>query len=369
MGNTNLPDGMTLRGRVYWADFRAGGRRVRKSLSSNLKTAKQLLIELRARVQRGDYGLLDNDVTIAELRDEYLKHCGQTRKPGTVERYERNLMSILPYMPPKVSQVTVQRVLTYRADRLAVGTSPGTINMDVVVLGAMLNWGVKYQIIGSNPIKGLEPVPHDRPREGRALTDDEVSRLMEHSPQHYADIWYALLVTGMRINELASLRFADIDWASGELIIQRGIAKNHQARRIPIDNGLREILDAKREGRAPEERVFVNLRGRPLQRGPVRRAFVRFCERAGIQTLSVDSEGHEIDHVDVHSLRRTFATNLIVGGTDPKTVQELMGHKTLKMTMKLYAKIHTGTKRQAIGRLSYGRGTEPPEHIVEFRAS
>jgi len=84
----------------------------------------------------------------------------------------------------------------------------------------------------------------------------------------------------------------------------------------------------------------------------VYQAFIRCCRRAGVETRTVDAEGHEVDHVDVHSLRRTFATNLIINGTDPKTVQELMGHKTLDMTMRLYAKINTGTKRQAIGRLS-----------------
>ena len=91
-----------------------------------------------------------------------------------------------------------------------------------------------------------------------------------------------------------------------------------------------------------------------MTRGPLYRAFIRWCQQAGIQTRTLDAEGHEVEHVDVHSLRRTFATNLIVNGTDPKTVQELLGHKTLAMTMNLYAKIHTGTKRQAIGRLSYG---------------
>ena len=78
---------------------------------------------------------------------------------------------------------------------------------------------------------------------------------------------------------------------------------------------------------------------------------MRCCRLAGIQTRTLDSEGREIDHVDVHSCRRTFATNLIVNGADPKTVQELLGHKTLAMTMNLYAKIHSGTKRQAVGRL------------------
>lgn len=56
---TELPEGMTKRGRTYWADFRHGGQRVRKSLSRDLKTAKRLLIELRARMERGGQIFLD----------------------------------------------------------------------------------------------------------------------------------------------------------------------------------------------------------------------------------------------------------------------------------------------------------------------
>ena len=77
-----LPAGMIMRGRTYWADFRVGGQRVRKSLSRNLKTARQLLIELRARAERGDFGLLDNDYPVKSLRDQYVKHCQQTLKPN-----------------------------------------------------------------------------------------------------------------------------------------------------------------------------------------------------------------------------------------------------------------------------------------------
>lgn len=70
----------------------------------------------------------------------------------------------------------------------------------------------------------------------------------------------------------------------------------------------------------------------------------------------------------MHSLRRTFATNLIVNGVAPRTVQDLMGHKTLAMIRNLYAEINTGTRRQAIGRLDYGKRSGAPEHVVEFRA-
>jgi hypothetical protein len=72
---------------------------------------------------------------------------------------------------------------------------------------------------------------------------------------------------------------------------------------------------------------------------------------------------------DVHSLRRTFATNLIVSGADPETVRQLLGHKTLDMTMKIYTKFHKQTKRQTLARLTYGSGTLVPAHVVEYPGS
>jgi hypothetical protein len=79
-----------------------------------------------------------------------------------------------------------------------------------------------------------------------------------------------------------------------------------------------------------------------------------------------NSEGKLVEHVDLHSLRRTFATSLIASGADPKSVQELLGHRTLDMTMRIYAKVHTQTKRQALGKLPYGRGTLVPDGVLEY---
>jgi len=69
----------------------------------------------------------------------------------------------------------------------------------------------------------------------------------------------------------------------------------------------------------------------------------------------------------VHSLRHSFATDLIENGADPKTVQEWLGHKTLAMTMDLYAKIRRGSTRQAVAKLSYGAGARRLSRVVEFQ--
>jgi integrase len=385
-----LPDGIRERGGVYYSDFYANGRRVRKRLSTDLDAATQILNDLRARADKADFGLLDNDYPLKELRKEFLCHCKQALKPKSAARYEKCLDNILAGLPAtRAAQVSPDLVRAYRQARLARQASPRTVNMEVTTLGTMLRWGVKEKKIGSNPLAGLAALPHDHPKEGRALTDDEVKRLLEASPQPWRDIWYAYLVTGMRKNELVSLTFRDIDWDSRELVVRMGTAKNHRERRVPIDARLWEILLRQRDGRASRqpaagqtpaitarlharftrEHVFVTKGNTPLDhRSSLWRTFIRCCERAGIVVETPDAEGRVVEHLDLHSLRRTYATNLIANGADPKSVQELLGHRTLDMTMRIYAKIHTQTKRQALGKLSYGAGAVVPDHIVEYPA-
>jgi len=307
-------------------------------------------------------------------------------KPGTVENYRHHIATVLESFPRRVREVSVSDVLMHRKERLAAGTSPGTINAELRSVSIMFNWGVDpARIIATNPLKGIKPIPNDNPKEGRALTGEEVAALLDASPAHRRDKWFAFLVTGCRRNELAQLRFDDIDWDARELIVRRGIAKNHSARRLPIDDELWDILkrlEAGREHRQPSTRqgeagvaarerftrdhVFVSKQNTPLaKQSLIYQTFRRHCRKAGV-CIRADRPDGTIEHVDLHGLRRTFATALIVEGADPKTVQELVGHKTLAMTMNLYAKIHTGTKRQAVARLPWSRGVKAPDHVVEF---
>jgi integrase len=383
-----LPDGMRVRNGEYHCDFYAGGRRIRKRLSGDLDAATKILNDLKARADKADFGLLDNDFPLTELREQFLRHCRQALKTSTADRYEISLDTILPRLGAvRVSQITLDAVLVYRGERLAEGVCPRTVNIDVGSVKTMLTWACKHRLIGSNPLAPLKPLRHDNPKEGRALSSDEVSRLLAKSSPHWRDIWYAFLVTGMRKEELASLTFRDIDWEGRELIVRGGVAKNHKERRIPIDAGLWDILKKQQDGRQDRlpgrgktpkltkqtqakftaDHVFVSTQNTPLSHrsGPYH-AFLRCCAKAGIPVKTFNAEGRVVEHVDLHSLRRTFATSLISAGADPKSVQELLGHRTLDMTMRIYAKVHTQTKRQALGRLPYGGGALVPEGVLEY---
>jgi integrase len=375
---------MRLRGDVYYAWFKKDGKRYQKRLSNNFETAIAMFHEMKVSADRRSLGMTDNNARLQAIKEDYLADVARLKKASYVEYLRVRLDRILEQLAvQKVSEVNASLVRHYERCRISKGVCQRTINMEVGALRTMLRWAVKWKVIGSSPLADYEMSKHRTPREGRAFTQDEIERLLAASPQPWRDIWYAYLVTGVRKMELVSLEWRDIDTEAREIILRKGITKNGKARRIPIDAGLWEILvRRRREPRAPgsgktaaitkrvqerftREHVFTTTESTPLaNRRSIYGAFVRCCKLAGIERQAVDADGKEISHLDIHSFRRTFATNLITGGTDPKTVQELLGHRTLEMTMNLYAKINAGNKRQAISTLTYGKGVSSPEGVV-----
>jgi integrase len=241
---------MWQRGGTYYARFRAQGRLVRKRLSSDLHVASELLNDLKARADRADFNLLDNDLALAELRALWLGHCRQTLRPRSVKRYEQNLTSILSKMPARTAaQVTVRLVTAYRQDRLDAGVAPRTVNMEVGALSTMLRWGVAHQMIGSNPIERVRPLPTDqRRKERRSLSIKEVEKLFEASPDYLKPVWRMFMVTGIRHDELVEMRFADVDFEAGTVTVRAHTAKSHKAREIPLDDAMLETIRQLREG-------------------------------------------------------------------------------------------------------------------------
>jgi integrase len=327
-------------------------------------------------------------VSLDHVRKLYLAHCRQTLDPVTVVGYQRWLNTILSALAvTKVSQLALPAITLYRQQRLALGKSPRTVNGEVGALRTMLQWAVDpARLIGSNPLAGVKPLPHLQPKQGRALSDDEVKKLLDASPPHWREIWYAFLTTGMRKGELAALQFSPefIDWEGRDLIVPAWLAKSCKARHIPMNDELVAIIkrrEAERSdrkpasGRGPESRqmrarfttdhIFTTRFSTPLDsKGNLLRALEVCLRRAGIERKTYHRDGRVVEHLDVHSLRRTFATSLIVGGADPKSVQELLGHATLAMTMQVYTKVRAQTKRQAIAKLTYGGMATGPDHVL-----
>src|SRR5689334_14737959 len=183
---------MQRRGGTYYAAFRAHGRLIRKKLSRDFDAAVSILRDLRARADRADFGLTDNDHPWSELKAEFLRWKRQTsRNP---EDYETDLKAFEAYQKVNsIREITPSWLMAFREWRLAQPIRKGharlnlprTVNKLVGTLKHMLNMGVEWKRIGSNAIADVAPLPHDCPfKVRRALTIEELLALFKESPEH-----------------------------------------------------------------------------------------------------------------------------------------------------------------------------------------
>ena len=381
-----LPDGMWMRNGVYYARFRAQGREVRKRLSTDFRAACELLNELRSRADKADFGLMDNDYQWAALKGEYLAWAKQTLRKRVSEEYERDLKKFESYVTVRsIRQIQPDLMIGFRAWRLDNATEkqsvcPRTVNRQVGTVSGMLNKGVEWKRIGSNPIAGLKPLSHHTVSKARrSLSVAEVQAIFDTSPAHLAPVWRMFMCTGIRKEELVGMLFSDIDFERKSVTVRASAAKSGKAREIPLDDGLLTMLqqlrsEAKRRRPVPgltaklteqqaarftQAHVFVTKANTPLRNNLLTR-FYAICKRAGIEGAVPRGS------VDIHSLRVSFTTLSLEHGANPKAVQAILGHSTLAMTMNVYAKATERSKREAIGALPFA-STSAPAHLLSVQ--
>jgi integrase/recombinase XerD len=188
----------------------------------------------------------------------------------------------------------------------------------------------REQLIGHDPTSELRP-PRAPGRLPKVLSRDEVSRLLAqptgNAPAALRD--RALLETmyacGLRATEAITLRLSELDLEAGVL---RARGKGSKERLVPIGRKAIETLEAylkrgrpRLVGLADELRVFVNLRGGGLSRQGLYKIVQGHARSAGLE-----------HRMSPHTLRHTFATHLLAGGCDLRSLQEMLGHADIGTT-------------------------------------
>lgn len=207
----------------------------------------------------------------------------------------------------------------------------------------------------------------------RAFSREELTALIWRATATYRPIWLCLASTGLRLEELSYLRWADIDFERREIRVSArpGWRPKTKAgeRSIPMTDAL---LDEMRGIQRRGEYVFATNDGK-RRRWNVRRELGRQV-RAILPELHPDWNACRVDEevaqLDVHAIRYTFATRLVATGADPKTVQRIMGHADIKTTLSIYAQYADGGAELAISRLDIlgsGANLAQPESITELK--
>ncbi|HET9124672.1 MAG TPA: site-specific tyrosine recombinase XerD [Solirubrobacteraceae bacterium] len=218
--------------------------------------------------------------------------------------------------------------------------APATLQRKIACLRSFYRHLRREQLLDHDPTAELRP-PRSRGRLPRVLSRDEVTRLLAQprgsAPAALRD--RALLETmyacGLRASEAISLELSELDL---EAAILRAHGKGSKERLVPIGSKAVESLQVYlQRGRPPlvgirdEPRVFVNLRGRGLSRQGLYKIVQGHAKSADLD-----------QRMSPHTLRHTFATHLLAGGCDLRSLQEMLGHADIGTT-QIYT--HLSTER------------------------
>lgn len=262
--------------------------------------------------------------------------------PRTVDAYKRDLADFCRWLDGSPDNVTPDQLAAYVASMRAAGLAATTIARRVAALRGFYRHQVLLGVRGDNPAAELE-LPRRRRTLPRTLSAGEAERLIEAAagttPRSLRDraLVELLYGAGLRVSEAVGLEKNGVDL---DRRLVRCIGKGSKERVVPVG---REAVEALRRylsrGRPyldkrhrPE--LFLNAQGGALTRAGAFFILRRLAEVAGL----------EPGRVHPHLLRHSFATHLLEGGADLRSVQEMLGHADLATT-ELYTHVSDSRRR------------------------
>lgn len=246
------------------------------------------------------------------------------------------------------------------------GYASGTARRIYAVLGSALNQAVKWQLLAASPMAGVDaPKAQGDTTSRGALTLEQTRQLFGAAKAWRGGRLHPVLVlavsTGVRQGEIVGLLWEDFDPDRATLTVRRtlhrkkggwsyGPTKSGKVRTLEIDNRLVALLRDHRR-RQLEERVaapawtetghiFTTPEGRPIHRAVLYQSFKRLCRREGLPDITF------------HELRHTCATILAERGAHPNTVQAILGHAEVGVTLRTYTHAWLGQTREAASSLA-----------------
>lgn len=284
---------------------------------------------------------------------EYLNYCKANKSEATCVLEKRVIEGYSEVCnPSNLGDFNAQGVERYKGHIRAKGRVFGGINRDLNVLKAMASIFTAWGYFKDNPLKGVKWLPSGRTKKIRYLSPQEIDRLkvsvVRRTPK---TILYLGLYAGLRVAEMITLRWEDIDFRQDTITIcEKGgwKPKTFQLRTIPLHPELKEYLQSIRKERKGE---FI-FEGRNGKQKDIRNSSHSFtyaaCRPLGIKDFST------------HGLRHTFSAYMLFNGCDLWTLSKMLGHSSVSTTEDYYAHLVPGHLQKAITRLNFTQEKTPP---------
>jgi integrase len=322
------------RGNQWCIGYSRNGKWMRKAIGTSKKLAMLAEKKIRLDIAKGEYlGIVESKkLLFEELCEEYLQF---SRANKTAQSYRRdqtgikNLLSVFRgKLIMKISAYNLEHYMNTRRDKV----TPATVNRELSCIKHMLSKAVQWGYLVTNPLRTVNKYK-EPPGRVRYLSDDEIRRLLPHCADHIRPIIVMALHTGMRKGEILNLKWADIDMRNRTITIRK--TKNNELRILPINEVLYRTLEVMGQ-QLDNQYVFSNTDGKPYR--DIKVGFRAALRRTGIRDFRF------------HDLRHTFASHLVMAGVDIRTVQVLLGHKDIRITMR-YSHLSDQNLRKAVDKL------------------
>jgi len=279
----------------------------------------------------------------AEL-EGFLALLAARRAPRTVDAYRRDLSALATWLGQPVASVSREQLEQWVAELRAAGLASATIARRISAVRSFFRHLVLLGARDDNPAAALE-LPRRTRRLPRTLSAAEAQRLVDAAvgttPRALRDhaLVELLYGAGLRVSEAVGLEKTGVDL---DQRLVRCFGKGGKERIVPLGRpaaeSIRRYLARGRPhlDRRHRQELFLNAQGGGLTRAGAFVILRRLAERAGL----------EPERIHPHLLRHSFATHLLEGGADLRSVQEMLGHADLSTT-ELYTHVSDKRRRDA----------------------
>ena len=375
-------------GTHYSYQTRSGAKRWRAQANDSKRTSKSFKTKNEAQSWLAEFNRqakkpLANPLqtTFKEFAQDWLSSL--TLANSTIQGYDKNLRNhVLPTLGDKpLESITAKDIETLYQILRARGRKDGkdfggalsenTINKIHQNLRKILDLAVEDGLILSNPAKQKRIVKPPSPAKIRAqkqevqtLSAEQLVAFLEFNEKQEDDLnllWRLIIETGLRRSEAIAIQWSDLDVSNSRLSIRRAAdpsvsrgvkrTKTNRDRNLELDA---ELVSALLEYKKTREVlgpayvsstafIFGNLNNELRVPNDVGARFSRAVEKAIYGVTKV-----ELPHFTLKTLRHTHATLMLANGSNPKIVQERLGHSTITVTMDTYSHVTPTVQREAV---------------------
>jgi len=348
------------RGDNWYIDFRFKGKRVRESIGPSRKIAEAVIAKRRVEIMENKFLDVRKELAPLEFHAfavEYIAWAKAIKKPSSyrenvyqMRRLEKefggkNIQEITAWQIEKWKSRRKESLKATGKEKGEAKVGPACVNGEIALLKHMFSKAIEWGKVKENPARTVKLLKGEKQRK-RFLSPEEAEIFLSNCVDHLRSVATVVLNTGMRKGEILGLKWSHVNLDRG--VITLTDTKNSEERDIPMNQTAKATLTELSKIPHQGDYVFSDQDGKRFT--SLQHSFDRAKKKSGIEDFHF------------HDLRHTFASNLVMGGVDIMTVKELLGHKTLSMTLR-YSHLSANHKAKAVNILDRTQKSSQDEEL------